>query len=130
MSNKKKTRTEALKYLIVGGTCTVVDIGLLYLLTTYVGIYYIISATISFTAGVTLNYFLCTWWIFEKSKIKNRGVEIMLYFIISIMGLLINVTGIWLLTGILSLHYLLSKFLATGVTLIWNFCSRKYFLHS
>ena len=81
---KNKTLTQAAKYLVVGGMCTIVDMGLLYILTEYIGIYYVLSAALSFTTGVTLNYFMCTGWIFEESKIKNQGVEIMLYFVISI----------------------------------------------
>ena len=129
MMTKNKTVTQAAKYLVVGGTCTIVDMGLLYVLTEYAGIYYVLAATLSFTTGVTLNYFMCTGWIFEESKIKNKGVEILLYFVISIIVLLINVAGIWLLTNFLALHFMLSKFLATALTLIWNFCSRKYLLH-
>ena len=129
MMTKNKTVTQAAKYLVVGGTCTIVDMGLLYVLTEYAGIYYVLAAALSFTTGVTLNYFMCTGWIFEESKIKNKGVEILLYFVISIIGLLINVAGIWLLTNFLALHFMLSKFLATVLTLIWNFCSRKYLLH-
>lgn len=129
MMTKNKTVTQAAKYLVVGGTCTIVDMGLLYVLTKYAGIYYVLAAALSFTTGVTLNYFMCTGWIFEESKIKNKGVEILLYFVISIIGLLINVAGIWLLTNFLALHFMLSKFLATALTLIWNFCSRKYLLH-
>lgn len=121
--------TQAGKYLVVGGFCTIVDIGLLYLLTS-LGVHYLFAAAISFITGVTLNYFMCTGWIFRKSKIKNKGVEITLYFVISTIGLLISLLGIWLLTELLSLHYMLSKLLATMATLVWNFLSRKYFLHN
>lgn len=129
MTTKNKTVTQAAKYLVVGGICTIVDMVLLYILAEYIGLFYVLAAAISFTTGVALNYFLCTGWIFEESKIKNKGVEILMYFVISIIGLLINVVGIWLLTNFLSLHFMLSKFLATALTLIWNFCSRKYLLH-
>ena len=67
MSNSILAQTG--KYLIVGGFCTIVDMGLLYLLTG-LGVHYLISAVISFTTGVTLNYFMCTAWIFDESKVK------------------------------------------------------------
>ena len=124
-----KTIKQAGKYLVVGGFCTIVDMGLLYQLTS-LGAHYMLSAAVSFTTGVTLNYFMCTGWIFKESKIKNKGVEMLLYFVISIIGLLINLVGIWLLTELLALHYMLSKLLATMATLVWNFLSRKYFLHN
>lgn len=124
-----KTITQAGKYLVVGGFCTIVDMWLLYQLTS-LGAHYMLSAAVSFTTGVTLNYFMCTGWIFKESKIKNKGVEMLLYFVISIIGLLINLVGIWLLTELLALHYMLSKLLATMATFVWNFLSRKYFLHN
>ena len=59
------------RYVFVGGFSFIVDYGLLYICTEYGGIHYLLSATISFLAGLIVNYILSTKWIFTKSKISN-----------------------------------------------------------
>lgn len=126
---KESTLSQAIKYLFVGGFCTIVDIGLLFLFTEYLNIHYILSGTLSFVTGVTINYFMCTGWIFKESKIKNKGMEFLLYLFVSFIGLGINLCILWLLTSIIGTYFIISKLIAIAVTLTWNFCSRKYLLH-
>lgn len=123
------TQAQAVRYLFVGGLCTVIDMGLLYLLTEHLGVHYILSGALSFSAGVTANYFMCTKWVFTESKIKNRGVEFLFYIFVSIVGLGLNLGILWILTSLIECYFMLSKMVAIAITLIWNFCSRKYLLH-
>lgn len=122
--------TQAVKYFIVGGLCTIVDVGLLYALTQFLGINYLISSVISFMSGAVLNYFLCTIWIFKTRVVINRVLEFLFYIIITAVGLGINTLIIWLLTDFFYFHYLLSKIGAIFFTYWWNFGARKYFLHT
>lgn len=127
---KHKTIKEFVRYICVGGVCTLIDITVLYVLANYVGLNYIISSIISFTVGGIINYFLCTTWIFDVRLVNNRYKEFSIYIFISIIGLFINTVSITLITELCGLHFMLSKILSTGVTLIWNFLGRKLILHS
>ena len=73
------------RYTLVGGLAFVVDFGLLFFLTEYVRLHYLISATISFLAGLLVNYVISTQWIFRDSKIKNKKVEFILFGLIGII---------------------------------------------
>ncbi len=44
------------RYFFVGGFAFIVDFGLLYILTEYAGLHYLLSATLSFIAGLVVNY--------------------------------------------------------------------------
>lgn len=68
MSNKKKLFSQIIKFGFVGGTAFVIDAGLLFLLTEFCGIHYLISGTISFTASVIYNYILSVKWGFRCEK--------------------------------------------------------------
>lgn len=127
---KKETCTQAAKYIIVGGVCTVIDFALLFILTHFGGINYLLSSVISFMSSSILNYYICTFWIFKTRVIANRYLEFFYYTIITVVGLGINALLLWSLTEFLGLHYMLSKLLATFVTYWWNFGARKYFLHT
>lgn len=120
---------EGLKYIIVGGLCTIIDFILLYILTENFSLSYLPSSIISFITGTVLNYFLCTIWIFKIRVVKKRRHEFLYYILISGIGLLINTLTIWGFTELLSIYYLFSKLLATLITFWWNFGARKYLLH-
>ncbi len=128
--SKKEIVIEGIKYLFVGGTCTLLDFLLLYILKDHLGVNYVIASGISFSAGVILNYFLCTLWIFKTRIINNRYGEFLIYVVISVVGLLINTGLIWLFTEMFGIPVLFSKVLGTPIVLIWNFFGRKYLAHT
>jgi putative flippase GtrA len=105
-----------------------VDFSFLYILTEYVHIYYLLSATISFILGLITIYFLSIKWIFNRRKYKSIYSEIAVFILIETMALGFNVAVIWLLTDKAGLYYLLSKVIA-GFIVFWiNFLAKKYFL--
>lgn len=127
---KNEFLTQSVKYFIVGGFCTVLDVGLLFLFTHFLGLNYVISSIISFMSGTVLNYNLCTFWIFNIRLVKNRNHEFFYYAIITGIGLGINTVLIWSFTEFLGLYFMFSKLFAAFVTYWWNFGARKYFLHT
>jgi putative flippase GtrA len=126
----KDTFEQAIRYFFVGGICTLLDVGLLYLLTTYLGVNYLLSSAISFMSGAILNYFLCIIWIFKIRVVENKMLEFLFYIIITLVGLGINTCIIWCLTTFFFFYYILSKLVAIFFTYWWNFLARKYFLHT
>ncbi|MBR2638055.1 MAG: GtrA family protein [Bacteroidaceae bacterium] len=125
-----KLLKQAIKYLFVGGICTVLDFATLFILAEFFNINYIVASSISFLCGVILNYFICTYWVFDVHVVKKKRYEFLLYLFISIIGLAVNTVAIWALTEYLGIYFMLSKLLATGFTYFWNFFARKYLLHN
>lgn len=116
------------RYAIVGGVSFAVDYGLLYVLTECYGFHYLLSATISFIAGLAVNYLISIRWVFGKSKLSSRAAEFVVYGIIGVVGLLLNNLLLYLFTDHLHLHYMLSKLIAAAIVLAWNFLGRKIIL--
>jgi putative flippase GtrA len=127
---KHDTFNQIVKYFVVGGVCTILDFLLLYVLTKYFSLHYVVSSILSFMSGTLLNYYMCTFWIFKVRVVENRKMELLYYAIITGVGLGINTLLIWGLTETFSLFYMTSKIMATFVTFWWNFGARKYFLHT
>jgi len=126
---RDETLQQGIKYFFVGGICTVLDICVLYCLTEYFHINYLTSSMISFMSGTFLNYFLCTFWVFETRIVQNKYLEFLFYVLITFVGLGLNTLCIWFLSSVLGFYYILSKLFAIAVTYFWNFFGRKYFLH-
>ena len=119
---------QLLRYIIVGGISFVIDYGLLYLLTEFLGIHYIVSATLSFIAGLIVNYVISINWIFRHSKLSSKSAEFTIYGIIGVVGLLFNNLLLFMFTDILQFHYMISKLMAAAIVLLWNFAGRKIIL--
>lgn len=125
-----RTIKEFVQYAVVGGTCTLIDFVLLYLLTTKGGVHYLVSSSISFVIGVVVNWVLCTYWIFEFHKVQRQSMEFMYYVLISAVGLGLNALLMWLFTDGCGLWFMASKLIAAGITLFYNFFARKLLLHT
>jgi putative flippase GtrA len=123
------TIIQLFRYTFVGGFAFIVDFGLLIFLTEIIGYHYLLSAAISFTIGLFVNYLLSIMWVFSNSKYHNRIFEIIIFTIIGIIGLGINEIVLYVLTGVLQLtHYIVSKLASTIIVYGWNFFARKYIL--
>ncbi len=128
------------RYLFVGGFSFVADFSVMTLLTECFGIYFVVSATISFLVGLAVNYLLSTFWIFKNSKIKNKLAEFLGFALIGGAGLVLNDLIIAFFQHVLGAagvfgplweadkYYMLGKLVSTAVVFLWNFFARKYLL--
>ncbi|HLJ16823.1 MAG TPA: GtrA family protein [Bryobacteraceae bacterium] len=113
------------RYTIVGAIAFLVDFSTLFLLTHFAGLYYLISAAISFPLGVAVNYALSRIWVFNRRTLSNPIVEFLVFAAIGIVGLGLTELGIWLLAGKAGLNYLAAKIVTTVIVYLWNFGARK-----
>ena len=128
MSNTKILFSQIIKFGFVGGTAFVIDAGLLFLLTEFCGIHYLISGMISFTASVIYNYILSVKWVFDAKKDANKTQEFIVFIVLSVIGLGINQLFMWLFVDMMHIYYMLSKIIATVIVMVYNFITRKIFL--
>jgi putative flippase GtrA len=117
------------RYTFVGGIAFVVDFGLLFLLTTYAGVYYQVSAAVSFIAGLAVNYLISITWVFNADDgNRNRMLEFVLFAMVGVIGLGLNALVIYVFTELIGVHYLVSKIISTVIVFLWNFLGRRYLL--
>ena len=104
LGGNRKLLDQIIKFGFVGGTAFLIDYMVLYLLTEFLGLHYLVAGTISFALSVIYNY------------------------ILSILGLAINQAIMWLTVEKFDIYYMFSKIFATVVVMIFNFVTRKIFL--
>jgi len=130
---KKKTDNtfiQLFRYGIVGGIAYLVDFGLLFFLTEEGGLPYLLSAAISFLAGLTTNYLLSIFWVFKTRSMENRMAEFSVFAFIGLVGLGFNELFLWVFTSLMGWYYLVSKLAATPLVFLWNFFARRFTLFS
>jgi len=113
-----------LKYGTVGAASAMVDFGALFILTDWFGVYYLVSATISFILSAIVNYTLNRNWTFRSNGQHRKQVPI--FLMIAVLGILLNNNIMYISVEHWHLHYLWAKVIAAAIVTIWNFFGNKY----
>ena len=116
-------KTRFPKFCTVGLTGVFVNEGLLFFFTEIGGLFYIFSAIIAIEASILSNFLLNEFWTFSDLSNEHRGVSkrIVKYNIVSVAGLLINLSILFALTTGFGLHYLISNLFGIAGTTLWNY---------
>lgn len=113
-----------LKFAAVGSTGVALDMGLLYLLTEFAGLYYLFSAVISAETATLSNFTLNDLWTFRdrRGSGARAAVErLAKYHAVAVTGIGIKLLFLYLLTEFGGFHYLLSNLVAIGLAFVWNY---------
>lgn len=116
------------RYGFVGGAAFVVDYATLFVLTNNVGVQYLWSAAIAFVLGLVANYLLSISWVFRNRGSLSRWQEFLFFAVIGVVGLGFNELIMYACTGLMHIHYMVSKLVSTAIVFFWNFFARKYLL--
>jgi putative flippase GtrA len=119
---------ELVRYTVAGGLASLVDVGMLVVLTRGLGVYYLHAAAIAFGLGLLTSYLLSIAWVFQARTFQNPWMELGLFTLIGGIGLLWCGVCMWLLTEYAHLHYLCSKMVSALVVFCWNFVAKKWVL--
>lgn len=127
----KKLIEQILKFSVVGIIATVIDFGVLYVLSQPLGMDPVISAGISFCVSLVFNYVASMRYVFTHREGMSRSREFVIFLVLSLIGLAINeaimAAGVAVL-GNSALAVMGTKVLATAIVMVWNFVSRKKWL--
>ncbi|MDR3280116.1 MAG: GtrA family protein [Synergistaceae bacterium] len=103
------------------------EAGLLYVIVES-GVHYLLATPLAFIVAFMFNFHLVRKFVFPKSK-KSIASELAGYAWIALVGLGLTELCMYFFTDRLKIYYLVSKFLATAVVMIWSFTARKYWLY-
>lgn len=113
------------RYFAVGGAAASVDIGCFFLFTSQLHIGWFSSALGSFILATLVNYLLSIRYVFRSGIRFQKHHEVLLVFLVSGTGLVINQLLLWLLIENMSVNMLVSKVTATTLLFAWNYLLRK-----
>ncbi len=116
-----------LKFGVVGISGMVVDFGFTYIFKEILRVPKYISNSIGFTLAATSNYLLNRAWTFNSTN-PHILMQFSKFFIISIMGLLLNNLIIYIFSDYkFRLNFYISKGIATLIVFFWNFLMNYFF---
>lgn len=107
-------------FMAIGSLTTLVDICILYLLTEWGGLWYLLSALISYCSGALMSYILNKTLNFKNhsSDYRNQG---MMFLCIASCSLLLNLGIMYGGVTLLGTPYMIAKVIATGLGFFLNY---------
>lgn len=138
--SNKHSFGQFIRSLIAGGAASLVDISIFSTAVNIFQINYIISNTVSFIFGLTVNYLLNREWVFNK-EVHNTKRDFLLFSLVGITGLILSNILLFTLIDLRLIYYVIdfpndrltnfaSKALVILLVFIWNFTARKKFIFS
>ena len=117
------------KFCLVGLSGVLINVALLWSLTEFLGLYYLISAIFSIESAIISNFTLNNYFTFHDRRIP--GVKAFLkrllkFNLVSLAGLVLNLGVLWTLTEFLGLYYIFSNLLGILMATLWNYTANTW----
>lgn len=125
--NVKRSIKQLALYLIVGGLAAIVEWVGFYVLSELLGIHYMLSTAAAFIVSTFTNWVFGRLLLFHASW--SPWKELLQIYLVSSVGLLLNLIIMWVACETLGLKKLIAKVLATGLVFFWNFFIRKFAIY-
>jgi dolichol-phosphate mannosyltransferase len=113
-----------IKFCLVGLSGVGVNMGLLWLLTEYAGLVYLLSAAIAVETSIITNFLLNNFFTFRgRNEPGTRPFfqRLLKFNLISLAGLGINIGLLSLFTEVFGIYYLVSNIIAIVIVTLWNY---------
>jgi len=124
----RRLARELIPYFGASAVGLALDVSLLWLQVSVIGVPYLAAAAISFLTGTVLVYWASIRHIFGFRRLASARNEFALFLAVGLVGLAINLGVIYIGVSRLSLHYLVAKLGAAGCTFLANFAMRRWLL--
>ena len=109
------------RFLVSGGIAAVINLSLLYVFTDIFGIWYLLSATLSFIAAFLFNFTVQRFWVFENKTSDALHSQFVRFFVVAIFGVSLNALLMYIAVDYLGLWYMLAQVIITGILACINF---------
>jgi putative flippase GtrA len=85
----------------------------------------LVATALAFALSTLYHYFLGNILVFDSGSKYNKGKELSLVFLVSIMGLVFNLIFMYLFVGLFNWQPMLAKVITSCIVVVWNYLSRK-----
>jgi putative flippase GtrA len=118
---------QMIKFASVGMINTGVDLGIYFLLTSYVsffGDFVFLSKAFSYSVGVITSYSLNQRWTFKSIGSSHR--QFLSFVVVNLFSVVLNAGLLTIFVMILRLNQVVAIFFVTSITFAWNFLASKF----
>lgn len=130
--NKKQTfvkqhnvRKQFLLFFIIGSSCTLLNLIVMWYLTDELTLHYLVATLISFVCINPISFVLSRFFAFRGSQVRP-SISFLRYFFGAGFNLLIVLFFSYILVHYAHIHYLLVSLLMSGLLMVINFIFHRH----
>lgn len=117
-----------LRFALVGGTGALINTAVLYGLTEFTGMYYLLSSALAIETSLVAMFFANNYFTFEKPmEGKEIFHGILRSNLVRSVGIATNIGLLYVLTEFLGIYFLISNIIAIFLASVVNFVGEKRF---
>lgn len=109
------------RFLAIGTLGMALNVGVLYALTEYTGLWYLASEVVAFIVAVSITFFLQKFWTFRQRDRARIAHESLRFFGINAFNLLLNAAILYALVDGLGLWYVPGQVIASALIALESF---------
>lgn len=109
------------RFLVSGSLATGTNLGVLYVLTDWFGIWYLISATIAFIVAFFISFTLQKFWTFEDGSREGMHFQAGFFLGYTLVCLGLNTLLLYFFVEYIHLHYMVSQILISVLIAVQNY---------
>ncbi|TSC63498.1 MAG: hypothetical protein Athens041674_65, partial [Parcubacteria group bacterium Athens0416_74] len=118
------------RFVISGGTATAVNLGTLFVLTHFFGVWYIYSSIAAFAVSFFVSFSLQKLWTFGDTALDKVHVQATKFLAVILVALGINTMLIYAFVEYMHAHYLLGQLVSGLFIAVINYFSYKHIVFS
>ncbi len=115
MKHTIKRFAKMIRFLIAGGSAAVVNLGILYILTDYVKMWYVLASVYAFIAAFFVSFLLQKYWTFKEQTHTLIKKQMLMYLGTAGVNILIGTALLYIFVEYVGLHYLFGQIISQGL---------------
>ena len=109
------------KYIFSGFAGMATNIVILYLMTSKLGVWYLLSSIVSFSTSVFVSFVLHKNLTFNDLTRDKTDKKFLMFVAVAVTNLVVNTSLLYFLTDLVGLYYILSQIISSVLIATWSY---------
>ena len=116
------------RYVVAGLISVSINIGLLYSLTEFAGLWYLFSSTIAFVIAVVVSFTLQKFWAFKEHSTDELAKQASIFISLALLNLAFNAGLMYTLVELVFVPYILAQIIVGALIALWSFFAYHFLI--
>jgi len=115
-----------IKYIIAGSIAAFIQLSFLYILTHFIGFWYVTSTTIAFVFSFFTSFILQKFWTFRDSNLERMKKQFAIFIVLGVVNFLLNPILLYAIVEWINIWYMFAQVIVGILLAFGNFIINKF----
>ena len=116
------------RYVIAGGITALSNILVLYILTDYLGLWYLVSSFAAICTAWVVSFLLQKFWAFQNYGLDRVHIQLYLHTILALSNIVLNTVLLYVFVEWIHLWYIAAQIIASGLLACMNYIVYRHYI--